>query len=241
MRSKFVSGESFRSALRAGHGMLPTQKTTAAEPQPKGGRKVRFVFSDGSVDRMGDTLNPAGWQLDEYLKNPVVLFAHKADQPPIGRASNIRVENGQLKGDVEFATKEEYEFADTIYRLVKGGWVNACSVGFQPLDHTFSKDPDRPYGVDFHKQSLMEVSIVPVPALGSALVEERGMRDHTRELRRIRARHVKQRLAMPVKAAPMRTPEDRRIAAKVQRAKSCIGLIDERLVVAEAQFRLMVW
>jgi HK97 family phage prohead protease len=239
---RFVSPESFRSALRTGHGVLPTQKTTTAEPQPKGGRKVRFVFSNGDVDRMGDVLSPQGWQLDEYLKNPVVLWAHDAAQPPIGRASDVRVEGGQLKGTVEFADADTYPFADTIYRLVKGGWINACSVGFQPLDHTFSRDPDRPYGVDFHAQSLMEVSIVPVPALGSALVEERGMRDHTCELRRIRARHVKARLARPVKApADVRTAEDRRIRARVLQAKGGVGLVDERLVAAEAAYRLLNW
>jgi hypothetical protein len=69
---KFVSPESFRSALRAGH-VLPTQNATSAEPQLKGGRKIRFVFSNSDVDRMGDTLDPASWQLSEYLKNPVVL------------------------------------------------------------------------------------------------------------------------------------------------------------------------
>jgi hypothetical protein len=68
-----------------------------------------------------------------------------------------------------------------------------------------------------------------------------SVRDTGREIRRLKAAHVKAGLAMPVKAAPMRTAEDRRIAAKVQRARSRVGLIDERLVVAEAAFRLLRW
>jgi HK97 family phage prohead protease len=164
---------------------------------------VRFTFSDGGVDRMGDTINPEGWDLRQYLTNPVVLWAHDSSQPPIGRAKNVRVEAWRLLGDIEFAGKDVYEFADQIFRLVKGGWLNAVSVGFTPRDYTFRKDPARQGGIDFHKQKFMEVSIVPVPALPTALVEERGMKDHQRELRRIRAQHITAGLKRP--AAPMRS------------------------------------
>ena len=52
-------------------------------------RAVRFCFSDGSVDRVGDTVDPRGWQLAQFLKNPIALFAHDATSPPIGRATNL--------------------------------------------------------------------------------------------------------------------------------------------------------
>jgi hypothetical protein len=65
--------------------------------------------------------------------------------------------------------------------------------------------------------------------------------DPRREIRRLKAAHIRQGLAMPVKAQPTRTAEDRRIAAKVQRARSRVGLADERLIAAEAAFRLLRW
>ena len=37
---------------------------------------MRFVASDESVDRYGDIIRASGWQLDNFRKNPVLLFAH---------------------------------------------------------------------------------------------------------------------------------------------------------------------
>jgi hypothetical protein len=47
--------------------------------------RYRFKLSDDSVDRDGDTINPRGWQLEAYQRNPVDLWAHKHDVPAIGR------------------------------------------------------------------------------------------------------------------------------------------------------------
>jgi HK97 family phage prohead protease len=129
---------------------------------------VRFLFSDGSVDRVGDTIDPQGWQLDSFRKNAVCLWAHDALSPPIGRVSNVFVDHRGLIGDIRFAEAEVYEFADTIFRLVINGYLSAVSVGFLPLEYDLSND--RPYGVDFMRQELLEVSVCPVPANSNALV-----------------------------------------------------------------------
>lgn len=151
-------------------------------------RIVRFVFSDGSVDRMGDTIDPNGWDLSEYKKNPVVLFAHDSNQPPIGRTVNGPWSDGsRLLGDVQFAPPEVYEFADTVFKLVKGGYLNSGSVGFLPMNYTRADDDSRPYGVDYKRQTLLEFSIVPVPANGNALAEARAKGILSRsDLRRLR-------------------------------------------------------
>jgi HK97 family phage prohead protease len=125
---------------------------------------------------MGDRIDPHGWDLDNYRRNPVVLWAHDALSPPIGRASNIRVEGNRLLGDVEFAPPELSPFADEIYRLVRAQFLNACSVGFAPLEWSFAKDPDRQFGIDFKRQELLELSVVPIPANANALVDGRAMK-----------------------------------------------------------------
>jgi HK97 family phage prohead protease len=132
---------------------------------------VSFCLSDGSVDRMGDTIAADGWVLDGYRQNPVVLWAHDALSPPIGRMHNLRVAAGRLLGDVEFADAELSPFADEIFGLIKGGFIRAGSVGFLPLDYAFSRDPSRSYGIDFKRQELLEFSVVPVPANANALVQ----------------------------------------------------------------------
>lgn len=127
-------------------------------------RKVRFVFSDGEVDRENDKINPKGWKLDDFRRNPAILWSHDHRNLPIGRATEIAVSDGKLIGTVEFA---DHPFAETVFRLVRGGFLNATSVGFQPEE--WSIDEKRG-GVNFESQSLLETSIVPVPANPRALI-----------------------------------------------------------------------
>jgi HK97 family phage prohead protease len=127
---------------------------------------VRFVASTGNVDRQGDTVNPDGWELAEFQANPVVMFAHLYDAPPIGRAVNVESRGGKLYADIEFMPKHLNEFADQIHGMVRGGWLSGISVGFRPIEHRYN---DTRKGFDFQRQALLELSIVPVPALAEGL------------------------------------------------------------------------
>jgi len=177
MPSGMIGIDAFRAELRKDR--KPTAsvfRASVGEVKAVAGkpRTFRFCFSDGSVDRMGDTIDPAGWNLHDFNKNPVCLFAHDSSAPPIGRASNLMVEDGRLMGDIEFAPPEVYGFADTIFKLVQGGYLNAVSVGFQPKEYEWADDEDREWGLDFKAQDLLEISVVPVPALPSALIDARA-------------------------------------------------------------------
>jgi HK97 family phage prohead protease len=143
---------------------LPARAVRANEDS----RTVRFVLSDESIDRMGDVLAVDGWELSAYRRNPTVLWAHLSSEPPIGKMTNIFVSGDRLIGDVKFADAETYDFADQIFRLVKKGYITAGSVGFIPLDFTFSDE--RRGGIDFRRQELLEFSVVPVPANANSLV-----------------------------------------------------------------------
>ena len=113
-------------------------------------RTLRFCYSDNSVDRMGDTISAAGWDLTDYVRNPVALWAHDSSAPPIGGGRNVGVEGARLMGDIEFAPPETYQFADTIYRLLLGKFLRAVSVGFMPTKHVFvQNDPDAALGHRF--------------------------------------------------------------------------------------------
>lgn len=132
-------------------------------------RTVDFVISSATSDRVGDTISPNGWVLDNYLKNPIVLWGHDRYSLPIGKASNIRVVGGNLMATAQFATAEEYPLADTVFKLFKGGYLNAVSVGFSPIDYTFND-----HGVDFIKQELLEFSAVTIPCNPDALAVARA-------------------------------------------------------------------
>jgi HK97 family phage prohead protease len=179
MPTKLLTADEFRTAAKDGErpeGMLFKFSTT--EPETVGevrARTKRFVFSDATVDHSDDSIDPKGWQLDVFESNPVALFSHMSWDPPIGRASNVKVSGGKLAGDIEFAPPEVYDFADTIYRLVDGGYLKAVSVGFLPKKWSFSNDKDRPYGIDFKEQLLLEISVCPVPCNPAALGEARSV------------------------------------------------------------------
>jgi HK97 family phage prohead protease len=139
-------------------------------------RVVSFVFSDASVDRYGDTINPRGWVLDNFNANPVALFGHDTSsvENVVGRASNVRVEGDRLIGDIEFMGGDVNPNAEAVFQMVKAGFLRTVSVGFQPIEWVASKDRARPGGIDFKKQELVEISIVPVPANANALVQAKA-------------------------------------------------------------------
>lgn len=143
-------------------------KQFATEIEETAPRKMAFTISTASVDRDGDTIDPKGWQLENYSKNPVVLFGHDYSSLPVGKAVSITATATGLRAEVEFPPVGVYPFADTVHDMVKGGFLNATSVGFAGVEATRSKDRER--GFDFTKQELLEFSIVPVPANPEALV-----------------------------------------------------------------------
>lgn len=180
MPAKFITRDKFASALSEGvqpEGMLQRGQNGMAETVSEESRTIRFVFSDNGVDLMQDDIRQEGWELSTFVGgNPVALFAHDSSSLPIGRASSVHVrDRKQLIGDITFASKEVYRFADTVYRLIKGKFLNAVSVGFTPLEYEFVNSKDRPGGISFKRQILNEISVVPVPANPRALVEARGM------------------------------------------------------------------
>jgi len=131
-------------------------------------RSFWIVASDESVDRDGDSIKADGWDLTNFKKNPVIPWAHRYGDPPVAKAADIKVEDGKLMIKAQFAAADDYPFADTIYRLYKGGFLSAFSVGFKPTKWTTVDEPGR-WGWDIEKAELYEVSAVTVPANPNAV------------------------------------------------------------------------
>ena len=138
------------------------------------------VGSSAVVDRMGDIIDQAGWNLKDYLNNKVILWGHnvREERPPIAKALKVWVEgkgtkNAKLMFDLKFDLQDS--FAAEIYRKIKDGFLNTVSVGFLP--HEWEElDPDNWFGgLKFTKQDLLELSIVPVPANPEALIQLNSM------------------------------------------------------------------
>jgi HK97 family phage prohead protease len=133
-----------------------------------GGDGLEFVLSDGTVDRIGDVVEPAGWDYRDFLANPIALFGHSNDFP-IGKWSDIRVEGGKLIAKLNLAARGTSARIDEMIGLVEQGILRAVSVGFRPL-MSEPMDKEKPYrGKHYLKQELLECSLCAVPANPSAL------------------------------------------------------------------------
>jgi phage head maturation protease len=181
----------------------PVTRTVANTATAGSGRVISYVLSTSGVARDGATIAQDGWKLDAYRANPVVLWAHDSGAPPIGRMLNIGVIDGQLRGDVEYVGPEVYPFGDTIYRLVKAGYLSAVSVSWQPIQMRISNDPKRLGAIDFIAQELLEVSQVPVPSDVGALATARANGIDTSSLRDWAERKLNARGIVPARQAEL--------------------------------------
>lgn len=130
--------------------------------------QVTFIISDESKDRYGDVINADGWDFTNFAANPVLLWAHDYSMPPVGKLSTPWKSNGsKVKASVQdWVPRDVSEFAWAVEQMVRKGFLNAVSVGFQPSEFTFNDD----YSINYIAQELLEVSVVPVPANANALV-----------------------------------------------------------------------
>ena len=87
---------------------------------PPGGEPDEFVMSDATLDRMGDVIEPAGWQLDKLKSDPPVLFNHDRGQV-VGRWTDIRVKDGKLIGKIVWVKSDKWPMAQYIRDLVREG------------------------------------------------------------------------------------------------------------------------
>lgn len=112
---------------------------------------------------------PDGGVLENFEKNPVVMWAHQYRDPPVGRCLELAVEPSQgIRASFEFTPQGQYEFADTIHRLWESKFLNAVSIGFLPISTHAEKREGQTIDV-YDKWELLEFSIVPIPADRDAL------------------------------------------------------------------------
>ena len=134
---------------------------------------ISWVMSDFSVDRDLERMDPTGWDLKNFKKNPVVLWSHEWYTPAIAKVESPRVKDDQLVGRIRFSSKEVDPFAAMIEGKVREGIINTGSVGFISKKIEILDDPKAPETLIHRKQELYEFSIVNIPSNINA-VAQRG-------------------------------------------------------------------
>lgn len=137
-------------------------------------RTVDFVASTDIIDAHDEVIEQSSWILDDYLTNPVVLFAHQSHDLPIGRCVDVAVRGGprgpQLECRVEFASAELNPKAEQVFRMVVEKFLRAVSVGFIPRTYRWEMRGGQEVWV-WADCVLKEISVTPVPANPEALAK----------------------------------------------------------------------
>lgn len=137
----------------------------------------RILISTGGLDRDRDHVIPTGARTENYMKNPVVQFAHNYRDPwaTIGRTTSLEIAPGGadvdgadsgIIADFELRPAANDQDPQNIIRLLwNGNWIRTASIGFRPVHAEENEEGGR----DYDEWELLEWSLVPVPANQDAL------------------------------------------------------------------------
>ena len=174
----------------------------AIEIEENGKKEKLFIASDETLDRQGEVISVDGWDLDNFKKNPVLLWGHDQYRPAIGMAESLGYKTIEGKKRLVYQPKfhRKDEFSRLIADLVDEGWIKTSSVGFMPIKFEDDK---------YTKQELLEISFVNVPANPSALglAFSKGYSPEAIKMVMPDAVFEKEKKAIPYKKYP-HAPED---------------------------------
>ncbi|MDA3957460.1 peptidase [Oceanispirochaeta sp.] len=127
-----------------------------------------WVFSTFDLDRDDERIDPMGWDLKNYQKNPVILWAHDSRIPAIGFSKETQVRDRVLGGNIVFNPKEMDPFGWGIGQRVAARVIRAGSVGFLIQKIEITEESGEP-SLIFRNQELLEFSICNIPSNPQAL------------------------------------------------------------------------
>lgn len=120
---------------------------------------IEGYASTSSEDRDNDIIMPGAWEasngLDNYRKNPILLFNHNYNEP-VGVTTELSTDSTGLKIKGRISSH-----CGKIYHMVKAGVLKTFSVGFRIKDAEFLEDT---FGLLIKDAELFEISVVSVPA-----------------------------------------------------------------------------
>lgn len=135
----------------------------------------KFLVSSESLNSYGFRVLTEGIEIDQYQKNPIVLFMHNRNtykpngDEVVGRAVKVYKEAGNLYADIEFDLKDD--FAKKIEGKVSRGFIKMASIGINAIERSTDEQflipgQSRP---TVTKSKLTEISIVDIGSNDEAL------------------------------------------------------------------------
>lgn len=188
-------------------------------------REATFVASTEAVDSYGEIV-AQNWDLTRYLRNPVVLFAHKSRELAIGQSIDVGIVNGNLEVTIRFASAEANPLAENVWRSVVERVLRAVSVGFNPRTIRIERRDEKDVYV-LDDNELFEVSVTPIPANPDCLAKMRARAVQA-------ASHVKEPQSSGAKNT-MNEEEKKALQAKLAERDNEVASTKAELVSAKAK------
>src|SRR5210317_299828 len=133
------------------------------------GLKIAGYANTIVKDRAGDVVTAEAWAkgVNNFLRNPVMLYQHKHDCP-IGRFDQVKVDKKGIY--VEGTVSDAAEKNHGVQTLIRDGALKSFSVGFRVKDGKYNREDDSMLITDVE---LLEISVVSVPCNQDSLFSVR--------------------------------------------------------------------
>lgn len=146
--------------------LATTFKVAANSDLPYG--TIEAIIATEGLDRHNEHMSIKG--IETPRKNYKAYYNHSyygAKDLPIGIIEKLTKAKGQLIGRFKLAVTE-YPFAEQIYKLVQGGYLDSISIGFIPKEWDENSQT-------WTRSEFVEASIVAEPANVEALITGKGL------------------------------------------------------------------
>ena len=202
--------------------------------------KMTFVASDATRDSYGTVLPPKEWHLERFNSNPIIGYQHKVygswgdteDPDNVIGKGYAYIDGDRLMVDIEFEPEEINPKAETIWKKLQWGSLNAVSVGFVAEGGHFGEGDEgagKPNETYYYEgMELVEVSVVNIPANPNAL--KNAMKDEIDRLSELREAAIREEKKGEEPAEPKDPDKD----AEARGAEK-----DKTVLLAEAALQLL--
>ncbi len=126
-----------------------------AETKAEDAGEFEMIISTEHEDRSGEIVMQDGIDTANYLRNPIVLWAHDYSSMPVAVTDSLRkdIVNG-VKCTIAKGRFAPTDFAQQLRKMYEQKFANTSSIGFMALEMQENK---------ITKSELLEWSFVPVP------------------------------------------------------------------------------
>lgn len=139
---------------------------------------VEAIIATEGLDRHNEHMSVKGIETPRSNYKAYYNHAYDGNNLPVGIIEQLRKTKGQLIGRIKLAVAE-YPFAEQLYKLIQGGYVDSMSIGFIPKEWDEST-------LTWVKSEFVEASFVAEPANVEALIAAKGLsKDEAKEMHKL--------------------------------------------------------